>query len=471
MSVTKEDLGGSKVRLTVTVPAEVFRDSIDRVYRKKRKEFSVPGFRKGNVPRQVIESHMGPQYFYGDAMEDLFPQSLAEAYRELGLNVISEPENVQVNHADRDDGVVYSVDVYVKPEVALGQYEGLDITEYRYTLTDADVDNAVEHERQQNIRWIPVERPAQNGDVAVISYVGKMDGVPFDGGSSDHVRVAIGAGRMIPGFEEQIVGMVPGEEKTIMVTFPEDYQAAELAGKDATFDIAVSAVEEPELPELDDDFAQDVSSAETLAEFREMIRSSYQASIDRSSASDVESQIIGQIVNNSSADVPTPMVETQMQEELKDFATRLGQQGLTIDAYLAAAGQTQEELIAQIEHSARRSVLTSAVLEKLVRVLETQATDEELESELSAMAAQSNVTLEEAMRTVKPQDLMGLKDRMSVAKTLQRLKETAHVTVVEEESLDAFLNSINGRKPPEATDEPATDAAETDDAHEDTTEE
>lgn len=439
MSVTKEDLGGSKVRLTITVPAQTFQEGIEKAYRKRRSQFVMPGFRKGNVPRAIVEKQHGPEIFYQDALELVLPASLEEALTEANLTAVSQPENISVQSWNRNDGVVYKADMYVKPEVALGPYEGLVATEHVYKIRDVDVDEAVESVREQNVRWVPVERPAQNSDTVVIDFVGKLDGEPFEGGSAEHYRVTLGSNRMIDGFEEQIVGMAPGEDRTIEVTFPENYHSEDLAGKPATFDIHVSSVEEKELSPLDDDFAEDVSDYKTLEEFRAHVREDLQKTADRRSAALLEGELVSQVVNSSTMIVPPPMVERQIDEDLKELHYNLLRRGVSMDQYLERMGVERDQLASTLRGSAQQSVRTSIVLEKLIEELGTQATDEEMEHELREMAEQSNITLDEAKNSVPAGQLQALADRIAVAKVLERLKEMANITVVEEETAAALF--------------------------------
>lgn len=466
MSVTREDLGGNKVRLKITVPAEVFQQGIEKVYQKRHGQFVMPGFRKGNVPRVMIEKQYGPEIFYQDAFELVMPPSLMQAIAEEDLVVVSDPMNTKIDSWSRDNGVVYTTEIYVKPEVVLGPYEGLDVTEHVYKIQESDVDDAIENVRRQNVRWIPAERPAHEDDTVVIDFLGKLDGEPFSGGKAEHHRLLLGSHSMIDGFEDQIVGMSQGEDRTITVTFPEKYHAPELAGRKATFDIHVHSVEEAELPELDDDFAQDVSDFDTLDAFREAVRDDLQHSYDARSAAVLEGDILSQIVDASAMDVPPPMILRQEDEEINQFVTDLMRRGLTLEQYLQFAGITGEELRANLHSVAERTVRESAVLGALVTELGTQASDEEIDSELADIARQAKIELEEAKKSVSAEQRQALADRISVAKAMKELKELANVTVVEDESADVLFNLGQAAPRPDQTNE--NDETASTDSSEDT---
>lgn len=453
MSVTKEDLGGNKVRLKISVPAKVFQDSIEKVYRKNRGQFAAQGFRRGHVPRPVIEKQNGADFFYRDALEELLPRSLQQAYDEADVEAVDLADNLQVESWSRDDGVVYTADVYVHPTVELGQYEGLEVTEHTYTVKDEDVDNAIERVRQESARWIPKEDAAAEGDMVTIDFTGRHNGEVFEGGSAQNTRLALGSHSMIDGFEEQIVGMKPGEDRTIQVTFPENYPEPTLAGQDAEFDIHVSNVEASELPELDDDFAEDVSGLPTLAEFRDTVRADLQRDMDERSGANVEAQLVNQVVRNTPIDVPPPMVERQLEEDLQQFSIDLAKHGLSLDSYLKMNRATPDNLKAVMRASADDTVRTSLVLAKLVDALNTAATSEEVDEQIGKLADKSNISLEEAKKNVTPQGIVALTNQISVAKTLARLKELANVTVIEDETPDLLLGVAPEARPEENTTE------------------
>ena len=266
-----ESAGANKVKLTVEVTAEDFAEALQKAYLKNKGKFFVQGFRKGKVPRPVIERHYGEGVFYEDAFEILFPESYSRAVEELDIVPVSRPE-IDIEKISKEEGIVYTVEVYVKPEVKLGQYKGVEAELVEAEVTDEQVEAEIARIRERNARWVDVDREAQNGDKVVIDYSGSVDGVKFDGGTADNQIIELGSGTFIPGFEEQIVGMKKGEEKDLTVTFPENYRAKDLAGKEAVFHVKLHDVKQKELPDLDDDFAQDVSEFDTMDEYRADIK-------------------------------------------------------------------------------------------------------------------------------------------------------------------------------------------------------
>lgn len=440
MSVEKENLGRNRVRLTVTVPPEIFRENIDKAYRKEKSKYSMPGFRKGNVPRSVIEASNGPETFFGTALELLLPESLQKAYEEAGIEVVSDADITSVQSASRETGVTYVVEVDVMPEVELGQYQDLTAEEQYYAIRDEDVDREIERVRREGVRWIPVERAAQNGDTVTIDYVGKVDDTPFEGGSSENFRVELGSELLIPGFEDGLLGALTGEDRLVEITFPPDYAEPSLVGKPAVFEVHVNEVAEPELPELDDDFAQDVSSCDTLAEYREEVRKNLQQAMDMSMEADVEAQIVTQILNNSSADIPQSMIDKEAEKQVMRTQMKLGQKGISLDTYMRLRGIDRNALIEEAKGYAQSSILKTLVLLKLMEVLNAEASDEQIDAELQKMADRKGDSLENVSAQTSDEQRMALKERLSYANLLKKLKSISNINRVVVDSLDQIHN-------------------------------
>ena len=339
--ISCEKLEKSMVELQFSIDAETFKSAVNAAFKRESKKYAVPGFRKGKAPKAMIEKMYGADLFQYDAVNDLFPENYEAAVKEAGIEVVGRPDPEVVSMSEAD-GAVLKVKVAVKPEVELGEYAGLTVNKDVQTVDEADVDAEIKRMQDRNGRLLTREGEAQNGDTVDIDFEGFVDGVAFEGGKAEHYSLVLGSGSFIPGFEEQVVGHKAGDEFDVNVKFPEEYQAKELAGKDATFKIKLHEVQYKELPELDDDFAKDVSEYDTLDELKDSIRKNIAANHEKQADQKVENDLIDQIVAGMKADIPDAMIDSRIEELVQDFGYRISQQGLKLEQYLQYMGMTME---------------------------------------------------------------------------------------------------------------------------------
>lgn len=422
--IKHEALEKSMYELQFSLDAETFNAAIEAVYKREGKKYNVPGFRKGKAPRRVIEKMSGPDVFYYDAINDLFPEAYEAAVKEAGIEPVGRPE-VDIVSATTEDGVVLKVNVAVRPEVILGQYEGLKATKEVHTVEEADVDAEIRRMQERNARTVTREGNAENGDIADLDFEGFVDGVAFEGGKAEHYSLELGSGSFIPGFEEQVVGHAAGEEFDLTVTFPEDYQAEELAGKEAVFKIKLHEVNVKELPALDDEFAKDVSEFDTLDELKANIRKEMEERNDKQADLLMEDALVKQVVDNMQCDVPDAMCERRMDELVNDFEYRLNQQGLKLEVYLQYAGQTMEEFRETYKEQARTQVKIRLALEAVAEKENIQATDEEYEAEMQRVADLYKLDIEKVKMVVEEDQVR--KD-LAVNKAVDLIREKAEIT-------------------------------------------
>ena len=403
---------------------EVFDAAIEKVYRKEVKKINIPGFRKGKAPRSIIEKMYGKGVFYEDAVNEIIPDAYEAAIKESKLEVVSRPE-FDIVSID-DNGVVLKAKVTVKPEVALKSYVGLKARKEVKEATDEDVNNEIESVRARNGRMVEVtDRAVENGDLAVIDYEGFCDGVAFDGGKAEKYSLAIGSGSFIPGFEEQIIGHNVGESFDITVKFPEEYHSTDLAGKDAIFKIVLHEIKKNELPELDDEFAKDVSEFDTLAEYKADVKAKLQAKNEKAAENSVEEQIINGLVDNLEAEIPEVMFQNEAENFVRDYDSRLRMQGLDLNTYCKYTGQTLDSLREQFMPMAQRQVKTRLALEKIVELENLVASDEEADAEYENLAKAYNMPVDEVKKYV---DADAVKADLCVKKAVDFVKENAKVT-------------------------------------------
>ena len=347
MSTKAEKKGNNIYELEVVIPKETFAESIQKAYVKNKSRFNVPGFRKGKVPFKMVEQYYGTAVFYDDAINDAFPDVYDVAVKENELEPVDRPE-VDVKTLDPDKDVVLTVKVTVKPDVKLGEYKGIEAEKAEYTVTDEDVDKELNIKREQNARIIDVDdRPVENGDTITFDFEGFSGGVPFEGGKAENHKLTIGANQFIPGFEEQMIGKKIGEESEISVKFPEDYHAEELKGKDATFKVCVHAITKRELPQLDDEFAKDISEKDTLDEVKADIRADLEKRALENAKNQTQTNVIDKVLESVEIDIPACMIENQVDNIMHDFEMRLSYSGMTMDKYIEYSGMDQESFRAQ----------------------------------------------------------------------------------------------------------------------------
>ena len=386
MSLQVEKLEKNMAKLTVEVPAEEVEAALQNAYLKNRKQISVPGFRKGKVPRQMIEKMYGPEVFYDDAANALIQKAYPQAADECELEIVSRP-TVDIVQLEKGKSFIFTAEVAVKPEVTLGQYKGIEVEKADTAATDEEVAAELDKEREANSRTISVEdRAVQDGDMTVIDFEGFVDGEAFEGGKGTDYPLTIGSGAFIPGFEEKLVGAEIGKEVEVDVTFPEEYHAKELAGKPAVFKCTVKEIKVKELPELDDDFAQDVSDFDTLEEYKADVRKKVEEKKAADAKAKKEDAVIEKIIEGAAMEIPDAMVETQAERMVDEFAQRLQMQGLTMEQYLQFTGGNVQALVEQSKPQALKRIQSRLVLEAVVAAENLTASDEELDAELGRMA-------------------------------------------------------------------------------------
>ena len=422
--VKSEKLEKSMHELQFSVDAETFKAAIEKAYKREGKKYNVPGFRKGHAPRAVIEKMYGADIFHYDAINDLFPEAYEAAVVESGIQPVGRPE-VDVVSESLEDGVVLKVVVAVKPEIKVGNYTGLKATKKVNTVDDADVEAELVRMQNRNGRIITREGKAENGDTVDMDFEGFVDGVAFEGGKAEHYSLVLGSGSFIPGFEDQLIGHEAGEEFDVNVTFPEEYQAKELAGKPAVFKIKLHEVKTKELPALDDEFAKDVSEYDTLDELKASIRKGMEEQNEKQAALAVENDLVDQVIATIEGDIPEAMYEARMDEAVRDFEYRLAQQGLKLDMYLQYMGQTMESFRASFREQAEKQVKIRLALEAVAAAEQIVASDEELEAELQRVADNYKMELAKVKELVNADEV---KKDLAVNKAIDFIRDHAEIT-------------------------------------------
>ena len=425
MALTKSERSEHNLHtLEFSVDAEKFNAAINRAYKKQVGKINVPGFRKGKAPRSIIEKMYGKGFFYEDAINDVLPAAYEAALAESGINPVSRPE-FDIVSID-DNGVVMSAKVYVKPEVTVENYEGIAVERTVLTATDAEVDEEIETVRNRNSREIEVtDRAAENGDRVNINYAGYCDGVAFDGGTADNQPLTLGSGQFIPGFEEQVVGKNIGEEFDVNVTFPTEYHAEELAGKAAVFKVKLNSINKVELPALDDEFAKDVSEFDTLDEYKADIKAKIQKRHDDKAENEVKDSIANALMDKLVADIPEAMFETETENFVRDYDTRLRMSGLDLNMYLQYTGMDLDGLRKQMRPQAERQVKTRLALEKVAELEKIEISDEELTKELERIAEGNKLTVDQVKEYVGED---AVRDDLKVQKALDVVIAKAVIT-------------------------------------------
>ena len=425
MSLQVEKLEKNMAKLTIEVPAEKVEAALQNAYLKNRKQISVPGFRKGKVPRQMIEKMYGPSIFYDDAVNAMIQEAYPEATKECDLEIVSRPD-VEVVQIEKGKPFIFTAEVAVKPEVTLGQYKGIEVEKADTTATDEEVAAEIDKEREANSRTITVEdRAVQNGDMTVIDFEGFVDGEAFEGGKGTDYPLTIGSGAFIPGFEEKLVGAEIGKEVEVDVTFPEEYHAKELAGKPAVFKCTVKEIKVKELPELDDDFAQDVSDFDTLEEYKADVRKKVEEKKAADAKAKKEDAVIEKIIEGATMEIPDAMVETQAERMVDEFAQRLQMQGLSMEQYMQFTGGNVKAMVEQSKPQALKRIQSRLVLDAVVAAENLTATDEEVDAELAKMAEQYNMEVEKLQEMFAEEDLKSIRDDLAVQKAVELVTDAA----------------------------------------------
>ena len=425
--ISCEKLEKSMVELQFSIDAETFKAAVNNAFKREGKKYAIPGFRKGKAPRHMIEKMYGSDIFHYDAVNDLFPEAYEAVVKEAKIDVVGRPDPEVVSMSEAD-GVVLKVKVAVKPEVELGEYAGLTVTKEAKNVNEADVDAEVKRMQDRNGRLLTREGAAENGDTVDIDFEGFVDGKAFEGGKAEHYSLVLGSGSFIPGFEDQVVGHSAGEEFDVNVKFPEEYGAAELAGKDATFKIKLHEVKYKELPTLDDDFAKDVSEYDTLDELKDSIRNNIKTNLDKQAEQKVENDLMDQVIANMKADIPDAMVDSRIDELVQDFEYRISQQGLKLADYLKYMGMNIEQFRAQFKEQADKQVKMRLAMEAIVAKEGITASDEEFEEEVKRIADAYKMEADKVKSIV---DAAAVKADLAINKAIDFVKEKANVVTAE----------------------------------------
>lgn len=421
MSLQVEKLEHNMAKLTVEVAAEDVEKALQAAYLKQRKQINIPGFRKGKVPRQMIEKMYGPEVFYDEAANNMIPDAYAKAYDESELDIVSQPK-IEVVQMEKGKPFIFTAEVATKPEVTLGDYKGLKVDKVSTRVTQKEVDEEIEKERERNARTIEVtDRAVKDKDEVTLDFEGFVDGVAFEGGKGEDYPLTIGSGSFIPGFEEQLIGAEIDKEVEVNVTFPKEYHSEELAGKDATFKCTVHTIKAKELPELDDEFASEVSECETMDAYRAEVKKNIKERKERTGKEKKENQAVDQAIENAQMDIPEAMIEFQVRQMADDFARRIQQQGLTVEQYFQFTGMTAEKMMEEMRPQAEKSIKTRLVLEAIVKAENIEVSDERVEEELTKMAEAYQMEVEKLKEFMGENEKKQIKEDLAVQEAITLL--------------------------------------------------
>ena len=425
MSLQVEKLEKNMAKLTIEVSAEELDKAMEKAYQKQKSRISLPGFRKGKAPRKMIESMYGKGVFMEDAVNSLVPQEYSKAIADCDLEIVSQPE-INVTQMEPGKALIFTADVATKPEVTLGDYKGVEVPKTEIAVTDEEVDAEVKKEQDKNSRTVVVEdRAAANGDITTIDFEGFVDGVAFDGGKGSDYALTLGSGTFIPGFEDQLVGANTGDHVEVKVTFPEEYQAKELAGKEAVFQCDVKKIETKEVPELDDEFAKDVSEFDTLAEYKEDVKKNLTEKKEKEARTAKENAAVDKAIENAQMDIPDLMIQTQCHQMMDDFARRMQQQGLSMDQYFQFTGQSMDKMMEDMKPQALKRIQTRLVLEKIAETENTQPSEEEITEEIQKMADAYKMEADKIREAIGEDGIEQLKKDLSVQKAVTLIADAA----------------------------------------------
>ena len=428
MAVKTEQVEKNLVKLVFEVTSEDFEKAVNKVYLQNRGKITVAGFRKGKAPRSIVEKMYGEGVFYEDAINMVLPDAYEAAVKESELDVVARPEIDIEGDIKKGEPVVFTALVTTKPEVKLGKYKGVKIEKIEHNVTDEDVNKALEDEQKKNARVIYVEdRAVESGDIAVIDFDGSVDGVAFDGGKGEDYELEIGSNTFIPGFEDQLIGAKTGDEVKVEVKFPEEYHAADLAGKDAVFMVKVKSIKTKELPELDDDFASEVSEFDTLEEYKKNIKEKLEEQAAERVKAETENAVVEAVVKTAEFDLPDAMVDFEIDRNVNDFAQRLRYQGLDINTYLSYMGGDMDSFRENFREQAKTSCSTTLVLEAIMKKEGIEADPEEFETNLVDMAKKYNMELDKLKELISDEEKENMKRDMAMGKTVEMLVNNAVV--------------------------------------------
>ena len=425
MSLQVEKLEKNMAKLTIEVPADDLEKALQSAYMKQKNKISLPGFRKGKVPRQMIEKMYGAEIFYDDAANELIPKAYAEAYDEAELDIVSRPQ-INVVQIEKGKPFIFTADVATKPEVTLGEYKGLEIEKVSTRVTQKEVDAKIQEEAEKNARTITVtDRPVQDGDEVILDFEGFVDGVAFEGGKGENYPLTIGSGSFIPGFEEQLVGAEAEKEMEVKVTFPEDYHAEDLKGKEAVFKCTIHEIKAKELPEIDDEFAAEVSEFDTLEEYKADIKAKIKDQKASEGKRKQEDQAVDAVVKNAQYEIPQPMIETQVMQMADDFAQRIQSQGISLEQYFQFTGMTADKMMDELRPQAIKRIETRLVLEAIAKAENIEISDEKLDEELAKMAESYKMEVDKLKEFMGENEKKQMKEDMAVQEAITFLIENA----------------------------------------------
>ena len=417
----------SVVTLKLTIDAQSFDKACKDAYNKNKTKFSVQGFRKGKAPMSIVEKFYGEGVFFEDAVNTLFPDAFEAAVKEHDLDTVARPE-IDVEEIGKGKNLVIIADVAVKPEITLGEYKNLTVEKPDSEVSDEEVEKEIEAMREQNARFVTVEdREVKEKDMLLIDFNGKVDGVEFEGGQAENYSIIVGSNTFIPGFEEQLVGMKLNEEKDLSVKFPEEYHAENLAGKDAVFTVKVNEIKEKELPELDDEFAKDVSEFDTLEDLKADVKAKLQKTKDEYADRELENKLVKMAAENATVEIPEAMIDSQVENMVYDFEYQLKYQGLDLENYLKFTNMSIEGLKEQMRPDAKSRVLNSLVIEAISKSENIESTEEDLEQELAKMAESYKMEVDKLKSTLRPSDMDYIKDTVVARKTVEFIKGNANL--------------------------------------------
>ena len=459
MSHTYEKVSGNKAKLTFTVPAEQFDEAMQKAYLKLRGRINVPGFRKGKAPRKMIETLYGEGVFYDDAFELLFPDVYEAAVKEYDLHPVDRPQ-IDLDEIGAGKDLKFHLEVFVRPDVTLGEYKGLTVETEQQKLTDEMIDARISQDQEKASRTIDVDdRPVQEGDTVNLDYAGTVDGVAFAGGTAAGQTLKIGSHQFIEGFEEQMIGMNIGEEKDLQVKFPDEYHAEELKGKDAVFHVKVNGIQVTEKPELDDDFAADISEYNTFAEYRESIVKELTERVSKNNEAAAENALVDKAVENAQMDVPQAMIDDQAEYMVREMAMRMSYQGLKIEDYMKYTGQTPEGLKAMYKPEAEKRVKTELVIDAIRKAEKIEPSEADIEKAIADQAERSGVDVETFKKDLTDEQKDYLKDNAAIQLVLDLLKKDAKILEKKEEKAEEEKPAKPAKKTAKKAEKPA-EAAE-----------
>jgi trigger factor len=417
----------NKVKIEVVLSNEEFGKYVEQTYKKTRGRFNIQGFRKGKAPRKIIEMQYGEGVFYDDALNELLPVEYSKAMEELNILPVSRPD-IDVLEVGKDVDLKFTAEIEVKPEIEVGEYKGLEVKKPETEVKDEDLEVELQKMAEMNARMVVVEdRAIENGDIATIDYKGSVDGVEFEGGTAENHNLTIGSNEFIPGFEEQLIGAKINDEVKVNVTFPEEYQSEDLAGKEAVFEVKVHEIKVKELPELDDEFAVDTSEFDTLEELKESTRKNLEEQNIKSSENFIRNTVVDKAVENTEVEIPNGMVESELDFMLKDMEQQLSYSGINMEQYLSFTGSTMEDIKEQMKEDALNRVKTQLILEKIGEVEAVEVSEDDIKAELDVIVKAQNSTLEEVEKIYSRDDYSYLKDTLKTRKVVDLLVENAKI--------------------------------------------